>query len=226
MLFLGIIPLLYVFLSPSVHVSRRRDNSEWQRDSCSEARPMSMFLSPKILSDTIIQYSLEESHGRHKFIQRVLDDTVQYDALMSVCVRSLSYGQDRANLYLKGELEEICDEKQMEKTAEFSDSDINEIKSILNPDGSTPSSFRQIAERIEELFLPDPSEDPDGYIGLWEIIAALEGVEYTKYMRTNFENPNNDDQDSWSWYMRALACRVLVHYDFLTFGLGNEIQKG
>jgi len=192
-------------------------------------RPSFLFFSPTTLSDSISKYSLDDVLGRHRFIQRVLDtyeDIIQYDELMSVCIQTLVYCRHRANLQMKeGETKQEYDLNLMEKSISLSDSDIDEIKNILNSDGMAPSSPNRIMERAEHLFLPDPDEDPDGFQGIWDIVSALEGFEFTKFMRGKFENHNNQevDEEVLTWNMRALACRILVYYDFLSEGLGTDV---
>lgn len=70
---------------------------------------------------------------------------------------------------------------------------------------------QHVVERLEGL-LPDPEEDEDAFKSLWDTIIDIHGRESVKL---------NEHQRRPRWTLSCLVARVLLHYDFLIYGIVN-----
>lgn len=67
----------------------------------------------------------------------------------------------------------------------------------------------ELADSIQKL-LPDEIEDEDAAKSLWDTVISLHGRESVKI---------NEQQKRPSWKACCLLARVLLHFDFLSYGL-------
>jgi len=70
---------------------------------------------------------------------------------------------------------------------------------------------QDVLDQLESL-LPDPDDDEDAFKGLWDTVIELNGRESVKI---------NEQNATYDWKACCLIARVLIHYDFLTYGIGE-----
>jgi hypothetical protein len=76
-------------------------------------------------------------------------------------------------------------------------------------DADGAQSREAMLKQLEPL-LPDPIEDEDGFKGTWDTVMELNGRGSVQINERNREP---------GWLAVCLVSRVIIYYDFLTYGL-------
>lgn len=172
-------------------------------------------------ADVVDRLNLYDRFDRWRFLQNLLDDDVSADdanlVLFALC-----------DSYLKNPLRpRASDSSPPELTKQRREI----METILRP--SSARTLQKLLEASEEsadvkdldssnggivlsqleMLLPDPEEDEDAFKGLWDTVIELNGRESVKM---------NEREGRIQWKARCLITRVLLQYDFLTYGLVDE----
>lgn len=155
---------------------------------------------------------LHDRFGRWRFLQRLLDEETNNDDVNRIIFIVLdgylkfprpTYGSTTET----GSPELTVERRQL----------IEEVLKGCSL-GIVPALGDSGEDRLSglETLLPDPSEDEDGFKGLWDTVIELHGRESVKINETN-KTPE--------WRAVCLVARVILHYDFLIYGLVDEPFK-
>lgn len=91
---------------------------------------------------------------------------------------------------------------------------VNAVMTMSNDDDDFEKGEIMALETLEQLenVLPDPVEYEDDYKSLWDTVIQLHGREAVKF---------NESQKlvSLDWKIANTVTRVLLHFDFLTYGI-------
>jgi len=89
------------------------------------------------------------------------------------------------------------------------DSNDGRISALLPVGPDEDSCDEKVLDRLEKL-LPDLDEDEDAFKGLWDTVMELHGREAVKI---------DSGEGCPLWRACSLIARVLIHFDFLSYGL-------
>ena len=91
---------------------------------------------------------------------------------------------------------------------------VNAVMTMSNDDDDFEEAERVALTTLEQLdgILPDPVEEEDDFKSLWDTVIELYGREAVKI---------NEQQRPvlLDWKIASTVTRVLLHYDFLTYGI-------
>lgn len=186
----------------------------------------SLGLSGSEIESTSIPFDgSEDRFDRWKFLQDLLEgDYPSSDVVNKVLYRVLdgvlkyprpSGGRD--TLGSDDTVEMTADVKETIKSilADHStEGRVNAVMAMGNGDKDFVKDKKAALETLEKLerVLPDPVENEDDYKSLWDTVIELYGREAVKY---------NESQKPvlLDWKIANTVTRVLLHFDFLTFGI-------
>ena len=180
--------------------------------------------SASTASEVRNQFGLHDRFDRWRFLQNMLDEDISASDTQLVLVVHLENflkfparpvfkpGSDETGSpVLTEELRENI-ESLLQSTSDLSISDlIPEDDKVTEAVEENPSTV-EILGKLERL-LPDPVEEEDAFKSLWDTVIALHGMESVKI---------NERNASLQWKARCMIARVLLHYDFLIYGLLDE----
>ncbi len=91
---------------------------------------------------------------------------------------------------------------------------VNAVMTMSNDDNDFQEAEKVALATLEQLerILPDPVEEEDDFKSLWDTVIELYGREAVKI---------NENQRPvlLAWKIASTVTRVLLHYDFLTYGI-------
>lgn len=167
----------------------------------------------------------EDRFDRWKFLQDVLEcDYRTSDVVNVVLYRVLEgvlrYPRPSGGRDTQGSddtVEMTADVKDIIKAilADYStEGRVNAVMSMSIDDEDLEKGEKVALATLEKLesVLPDPVENEDDYKSLWDTVIELYGREAVKY---------NESQKplALDWKIANTVTRVLLHYDFLTYGV-------
>lgn len=156
---------------------------------------------------------LYDRFDRWRFLQRLLDfETDAADTnriLHSVLEGYLQYKRPTYGTTEVTGSPEFTAERRAQIETVLQDSSSGMLPALS--DGGPPHN-QAVLDKLEKL-LPDPDEDEDDFKGLWDTIIELNGRESVKI---------NERDATPDWKATCLVGRVLVHFDFLTYGILDE----
>jgi hypothetical protein len=154
---------------------------------------------------------LHDRFGRWRFLQRLLDEEANENDVNRIIFLVLdsylkfprpTYGSttETGSPELTAERRQLI-EQLLEGCIQGT------VPALGDADGA--QSREDTLSQLEPL-LPDPTEDEDGFKGNWDTIMELNGRGSVKINETN-KTPG--------WKAVCLVSRVIIYYDFLTYGL-------
>lgn len=166
----------------------------------------------------------EDRFYRWRFFQDFLDgDHLSSDVVNIVLYRVLdgvlkyprpSGGGDTLGSDGIIEIKEEVREKIREILADSIEGRVKAVVTMSNDDDDyekAKKSSLAILEQLERI-LPDPADEEEDYKSLWDTIIQIHGRGAVKFNES--QNPI-----SWDWKVANIVSRVLLHYDFLTYGI-------
>ena len=164
------------------------------------------------MSVTLVErLDLLERFDRWRFLQNFLDAEIDSDImneiLYAVLDGALKYppleddddaGFPEMTPELKANIERVLELGHDRKLPAFE-----------GPDCGPGSPM--VLERLERI-LPDPEEEQDANRSLWDTMLELHGREMVKI---------NEKEGTLEWRTLCVVARVLLHYDFLTYGIAE-----
>jgi len=168
---------------------------------------------------------LHDRFDRWRFLQNLLDEDIGADDTQLVlCALLHSYLKFPARpAYKEGSDEtgspDLTPERRQTIESLLQISSAQAIQELLQQqdDKETAPAEQELPQTMIleqlELLLPDPVEDEDAFKGLWDTVIELNGRESVKI---------NERNATLQWKTRCLIARVLLHYDFLLYGLVDE----
>lgn len=187
-------------------------------------RASRLFAASSTASEVRDQLGLYDRFDRWRFLQNMLDEDVGADDTQLVLYALLDgYLKFSARpAYKQGSDETgspvLTAERRENIEAVLQLSSAQAIHSLLKEEEQAEKDSVEVVPSTEildklELLLPDPVEDEDAFKGLWDTVIELHGRESVKI---------NERNATVQWQTRCLIARVLVQYDFLTYGLVDE----
>ena len=164
----------------------------------------------------------ENRFDRWRFLQDFLDgDYPSSDFVNIVLYRVLdgalkyprpSEGRDsKDSVEIKAEVREKIQEILTEHSIDGRVKAVARMSNIDDDYETTKEEMSKIIEQLEKV-LPDQIEEEEDHKSLWDTIIELHGREAVKFNES--QNPISLD-----WKIANTVTRVLLHYDFLTFGI-------
>jgi len=174
--------------------------------------PSSCRLSASSISATTVteRLGLYDRFDRWRFLQRLLDEEAKEDdvneILFWVLDGYLRYPRPKFESTTETGSPELTSERRTMVEALLDEYTAQRLVPALV--GDTGEQERTLS-KIGPL-LPDPVEDEDAHKGVWDTVMELNGRESVKINETNGRP---------EWRAVCLVARVLINYDFLTYGL-------
>jgi hypothetical protein len=157
------------------------------------------------------RFGLNDRFDRWRFLQRLLEAEEKADAvnqiLFSVLQGALKYPRPKHQTSDENGSPEMTNDL-CSKIEKLLDAGLNGAIPALEDPECTPGS-EIVLQKLEDI-LPDPQEDEDAYKSLWDIVIELHGREMVKI---------NEGNGSPEWKAVCLVARILVHFDFLNYGI-------
>ncbi len=170
--------------------------------------------------DIIESLELDSKFGRWKFLQDTLEEDVEPQHVNEILYKVLKsfYDNPRPELTEDGKTNPspiLTEEQRILLDEElFPKEDSPGVISILPvEDGEFTEEYTRILDLLEKLH-PDPFEEEDAFKSCWDILLEIYGREATKYAQKS-----GDVQ----FQFRSSVVRLLLHFDFLTEGIGEYI---
>jgi hypothetical protein len=162
-------------------------------------------LSTASSPDVIDRLDLEESFGRWRFLQRLLEEDASNHDVNQVLYEVLEGFLERPR--------RVDDEPNETISPILNDVNTEIVQGMLNTADKTVPIFgngnvinAQMLEQIERL-LPDPTENEEAHKGAWETMCEIHG-------RGSVQA--NEGKATMSWRAVSSIARVLIYFDFLT----------
>jgi len=159
--------------------------------------------------DIIDRLDLSSEFSRWKLLQEIMEEEIE----SSQDVNEILY------LVLKSFVDNPREKQTL--TEEQVDVLVGELFQIEDNIGFIPvmplivgeynASHKNTLELLEKL-QPDPIENEDDFRSCWDILMAIYGIEATKIAQKT---------DDVEFKFRSGVVRLLLHYDFLTEGVGE-----
>jgi hypothetical protein len=155
---------------------------------------------------------LEDRFGRWRWLQKLLDEEAKEDDVNRIIFIVLdsylkfprpTYGSTTET----GSPELTVDRRQMIEQI-LEGCSLGTVPALGGDDDGAQS--REDMLRQLEPLLPDPIEDEDGFKGNWDTVMELNGRGSVQINERNGEA---------GWKAVCLVSRVIIYYDFLTYGL-------
>lgn len=207
-----------VLLSPSLAFQGNLPSKTATRNSCDrgfgsrfhERSSFGVRLYESASASTAIRdrLGLHDRFDRWRFLQRLLDEESKEDDVNQITYwvldGYLKYPRPTFGTSSETGSPELTPERR-NLIEEFLSDCSSGLVPVLAEDGADEERLSRM-----QLLLPDPVEDEDAHKGLWDTIIELNGRESVKINETN---------GLPEWRAVCLIARVIVHYDFLTYGL-------
>jgi len=183
-----------------------------------------LFATSSSASEVRDQFGLYDRFDRWRFLQNMLDEDISADDTQLVLFALLdNYLKFSARPAYKQGTDEtgsplLTAERRENIEAVLQLSSAQAIHDLLKEAEHYENDAVEVVPSTEildklELLLPDPVEDEDAFKGLWDTVIELHGRESVKI---------NERNATIQWKTRCRIARVLLHYDFLTYGLVDE----
>lgn len=156
----------------------------------------------------------DDRFSRWRYLQRILDEECEAEDTNKILFNVL----DGYRKFPRPEIEVSADTSSPELTAERRQvveqllegmEETRSIPALVDIGEEITQENEATVEQLKRL-LPDPVEEEDADKSLWEIMMDLHGREMVKV------NEKSGEKD---WKARSVVARVLLHYDFLNYGL-------
>jgi hypothetical protein len=154
---------------------------------------------------------LHDRFGRWRYLQKLLDEEAKEDDVNRILFLVLdsylkfprpTYGSTTET----GSPELTADRRQLIEQL-LEGCSLGTVIALGDADGA--QSREAMLKQLEPL-LPDPIEDEDGFKGTWDTVMELNGRGSVQINERNREP---------GWLAVCLVSRVIIYYDFLTYGL-------
>jgi hypothetical protein len=154
---------------------------------------------------------LHDRFGRWRFLQKLLDEEANEDdvnrIIFLVLDGYLKFPRPTYGTTSETGSPELTVERQHLIEQLLEGCILGIVPALGDADGA--QSTQDTLSQLEPL-LPDPAEDEDAFKGLWDTVIEVNGRESVKIGETN-KTPG--------WRAVCLVARVIIYYDFLTYGL-------
>jgi hypothetical protein len=183
-------------ISPFTHSRSRSRLNESSTSTCTAIRE---------------RLGLHDRFGRWRYLQKLLDEEANEDDVNRIIFLVLdsylkfprpTYGSTTET----GSPELTADRRQMIEQL-LEGCSLGTVPALGDADGA--QSREAMLKQLEPL-LPDPIEDEDGFKGNWDTVMELNGRGSVQINERNREP---------GWLAVCLVSRVIIYYDFLTYGL-------
>jgi hypothetical protein len=154
---------------------------------------------------------LHDRFGRWRFLQRLLDEEANEDdvnrIVFLVLYGYLKFPRPAYGTTSETGSPELTANRRQQIEELLKGCILGTVPALGDADGA--QSGEDTLSQLEPL-LPDPADDEDAFKGLWDTVIEVNGRESVKINETN---PTPE------WRAVCLVARIIIYYDFLTFGL-------
>jgi len=208
-------------------LNRRRahHSSRWTRLHQSSPASHNSNYNPIQLRDRL---GLHDRFDRWRFLQRLLDFEIKSSDVNEVLYATLDaylkYSRPKFGTTDETGSPELTAERRsllqfvlQEPSSSIADGMVLALSLSVKLSDEVDESMKEsphnqdVLDQLESL-LPDPDDDEDAFKGLWDTVIELNGRESVKI---------NEQNATYDWKACCLIARVLIHYDFLTYGIGE-----
>jgi hypothetical protein len=215
---MSLLVLLAASFSPSfgfqVRVPSQRMDLKQTISPFTQPRSSSRLNESSTSTSTAIRerLGLHDRFGRWRWLQKLLDEEANEDDVNRIIFLVLdsylkfprpTYGSTTET----GSPELTADRRQMIEQL-LEGCSLGTVPA-LGDDADGAQSREDMHRQLEPL-LPDPMEDEDGFKGNWDTVMELNGRGSVQINERNGEP---------GWKAVCLVSRVIIYYDFLTYGL-------
>lgn len=207
-----VLQLVSSLQGPTVHRSSRwlSPVPSAQAPPITKVQKWSLYASSSYVSQVRDRLGLEDRFGRWRYLQRLLEDeTAPRDAndiLYAVLDGYINFPRPKF-----GSSDETGSPERTEQR-------LQRIQAVLEKAVGESVPFMTDNEsvydpeimRLLEMVLPDPQDDEEDFKAAWDMMIELNGRESVKI---------NERDGRPEWKARCMIARIIIYYDFITYGI-------